>query len=155
MSDEQRQDLEIRADSVRACLRRVLACRAFAASPKIQRFLAFVVEAKLAGDGNRLKAYTIGVEVFERPPSFDPQADSLVRVSATRLREMLAAYYDGEGQAEPVRIVLRKGAYLPEFVPAPACAAQALERQAPGRILLAVERLKLIGPAGQDTWRRA
>lgn len=48
--------------------------------------LRFVVGETLAGTGSRLKAYTIGIEVFARPPDFDPQADPLVRVEAGRLR---------------------------------------------------------------------
>ena len=42
-----------------------------------------MVEATLAGRGDRLKGYTIGVEALGRPDSFDPQIDPIVRVEAT------------------------------------------------------------------------
>jgi hypothetical protein len=119
MNTQNQQRTDIEADRVRACLQRVLASKPFANSPTITGLLAFLVEATLSGDGGRLKAYTIGVEVFARPHNFDPEADSLVRVSASRLRAMLAAYYEGEGREDPVRILLRKGRYAPEFVLSP------------------------------------
>ena len=134
---------------VQSCLGRVLASKAFAASPKMGRFLKFVVEAKLTGQASRVKAYSIGVEVFDRSPGFDPGADSIVRVNAIRLRGLLDAYYAGEGREDPVRFLLAKGSYVPEFA----------EARAPGpevgtgaaRILLTVERLVLIGgPPDQD-----
>ena len=134
---------------VQSCLGRVLASKVFAASPKIGRFLRFVVEAKLAGQAGRVKAYSIGVEVFDRPPGFDPGADSVVRVNAIRLRGLLDAYYAGEGREDPVRFLLAKGSYVPQFAepraPGPGVAA------GPARVLLTVERLVLMGgPPDQD-----
>jgi adenylate cyclase len=65
----------------------------------------------LAGQGERLKGYTVGIEVFGRPPDFDAQADPLVRVEAGRLRRRLVEYYANEGAANPVRIDLPRGSY--------------------------------------------
>jgi len=128
---------------VQSCLGRVLASQAFAASTKMGRFLRFVVEAKLTGQASRVKAYSIGVEVFDRSPGFDPGADSIVRVNAIRLRGLLDAYYAGEGREDPVRFLLAKGSYVPEFAearaPGPAVGT------GPARILLTVERLVLLG----------
>jgi len=134
---------------VQSCLGRVLASQAFAASPKMSRFLRFVVGAKLTGQASRVKAYSIGVEVFDRSPGFDPGADSIVRVNAIRLRGLLDAYYAGEGREDPVRFLLAKGSYVPEFAearaPGPAVGT------GPARILLTVERLVLLGgPPDQD-----
>ncbi len=39
----------------------------------MRRFLSFVVEEALAGREDRLKEYTIGVEVFDRTQDFDPR----------------------------------------------------------------------------------
>ena len=143
------QSTDMSADQVRAGLRTLLASPVFMTSPSIQRFLAFIVEAKLANSASPLKAYTLGVEVFGRPAGFDPEKDSIVRVSASRLRKMLDAYYQGEGRGEPVRILLRKGSYIPEFATPPATHdANTLGGE---RIRVTVERLQRIGgSAAQD-----
>ena len=101
-------------------LNRVLATPDFTASERISRFLRFVVEESLADRADRLKGYTVGVEVFDRDDSFDPQTDSIVRVEAGRLRRMLKQYYLTKGRDDPLRIELPKGSYVPVFKsPAP------------------------------------
>lgn len=137
------QHPDIAPGLVQACLGRVLASKAFAASPKMGSFLSCVVEAKLAGQASRIKAYTIGIEVFDRPADFDPGSDSIVRVNAIRLRALLNAYYAEEGQEDPVRFLLAKGVYVPEFAVAPAPRPPVGADS--GRILLIVERLAVLG----------
>ncbi|HEY3516370.1 MAG TPA: adenylate cyclase, partial [Gammaproteobacteria bacterium] len=77
-------------DDVRRQLDRLLASAGFANAGRMSRFLKFVVEKTLAGEGERLKEYVIGVEVFDRDASYDPRLDSIVRVEAARLRAKLA-----------------------------------------------------------------
>ena len=121
-------------EAVLAALARVLASAELEGSPRLQAFLRHIVEARLAGNERAMRAYAIGVDVFERPADFDPQAESLVRVEAGRLRQKLAAYYAGEGKADPVRITLPKGGYVPRFeaartgAPAPARTAGSCSR---------------------------
>lgn len=100
---------------VRRQLHRILANPSFRVSRRLTSFLAFVVEATLAGKGNRIKSYTIAVEAFGRDPSFDPQNDAIVRVEAGRLREALARYYLYAGSDDPVVIDLPRGSYVPLF----------------------------------------
>jgi len=104
------------AEAVRAALGRVIASPEFDAAPRLQRFLTHVVEAALAGRTADLRAYPIAIDVFDRAADFDPQTDSLVRVEAGRLRQKLDAYYAGSGTADPLRISLPKGGYVPRFV---------------------------------------
>lgn len=73
------------------------------------------MRAKLRGDEASIKAYSIAVDVFGRPQSFDPQSDPIVRVQARRLRALLEEYYAGEGAESPVRFYLPVGRYVPEF----------------------------------------
>lgn len=103
------------ATEVAAELQRVLGSQCFQQSDRAKEFLRFVVEETLAGRGDRLKGYTIGVEVFGRPTDFDAQTDPLVRVEAGRIRRRLAEYYGTEGARNPVRIELTRGGYTPQF----------------------------------------
>ncbi|MBZ5687414.1 MAG: tetratricopeptide repeat protein [Acidobacteriia bacterium] len=106
----------IAPSDIRAELNRVLHSAEFARRPQLRRFLKFVVEEELAGRGPQLKEYVLGVGVFGRPADFDPRIDSLVRVEARRLRAVLEGYYAAEGGADPLRIEIQKGGYLPSFV---------------------------------------
>jgi tetratricopeptide (TPR) repeat protein len=99
---------------VRAALGRLLASEAFRTSPQLSSFLSFVVEAELSGSRDRIKAYTIGVEILRRPAGFDPQFDPTVRVEATRLRRALDRYYAGSA-IDRVIIGLPRGSYVPTF----------------------------------------
>src|SRR5215475_4148371 len=101
--------------AVRAQLGKILSGSVFINSPRMSRFLRFVVETTLDGNGERIKEYVIAIEVFEKADAYDPQADSTVRTEATKLRSRLARYYDAEGREDPVVITIPKGSYVPKF----------------------------------------
>ncbi|UHQ20196.1 hypothetical protein LVB87_03265 [Lysobacter sp. KIS68-7] len=101
--------------AIRAQLEAILASPQFANAPSIGKMLRFVVEHALDGKADRLKEYTLGVEVFDRGGDFDPRQDTIVRVQARRLRERLTEYYRLSGAADPVRISLPTGHYVPTF----------------------------------------
>ncbi|HEY0438294.1 MAG TPA: hypothetical protein VGC92_16755 [Phenylobacterium sp.] len=103
------------AAAVRAQLMRILMSPRFARATRLRRFLTYAVDEALAGRFERLKEYSVGVDVFDRGPEFDPRADPIVRVDARRLRKALADYYATDGLADPVEIVLPTGSYLPAF----------------------------------------
>jgi tetratricopeptide (TPR) repeat protein len=101
---------------------RLVSSPTFGRSRRLIKLLEFTIDAAVAGRAQDIKEYTIGTEVYERGPDFDPRADGIVRVEANRLRQKLAEYYQGAGQSDPVRIDYPKGAYIPEFhysAPAP------------------------------------
>lgn len=100
---------------IRTQLERIVASPALASSPQQTALLRFIVGETLASRHERLKAYTIGLEVYHRPASFDPQTDSIVRVEASRLRRRLQQYYLSEGRADPLVIELPPGSYVPRF----------------------------------------
>lgn len=102
-------------EAVRTQLARILSSPVFVNSRRISRFLRFIVERALAGEPDQLKEFTIGVEVFDRGPSFDPRLDSIVRVEARRLRGKLKEYYETDGRHDPILITFRAGSYLPVF----------------------------------------
>jgi len=107
---------EATATQVRAQRDRILASKGFSGSGRQSAFLEYVVNEALEGRADRLKEFTLGIEVFEKDESFDPSVDSIVRVEATRLRSKLSEYYVGEGQGDPVRIGIPKGHYVPVFL---------------------------------------
>ncbi len=123
--------------AIREQLDRILKSGPFHQSHRRQRFLEFIVNETLAGRGEQLKAYNVALEVFERPESFDPVVDPLVRIEAARLRDKLREYYDADGQGDPIRIELPKGSYTPhiEFRQAPA-AERGPDRQGPVIVVL-------------------
>jgi serine/threonine-protein kinase len=96
-------------------LSRILASREFSCAERMRRFLQLVVTETLGGRAGALKEYVIGVSVFDRPPSFDPGSDPIVRVEARRLRAKLENYYQGEGRGDSILIELPKGRYTPRF----------------------------------------
>jgi TolB-like protein len=99
--------------AIREQLVRILNSGPFHQSQRRQRFLEYLVNETLAGRGERLKAYNVALEVFERPETFDPTVDPLVRTEAARLREKLREYYGTEGQSDAIHIDLPKGTYAP------------------------------------------
>jgi TolB-like protein/Flp pilus assembly protein TadD len=101
--------------NIRASLDNMLGSPLFAGSPRQQRFLDYLVTNTLAGDADRLKGYTIALEVFDRQDDFDPSLDAIVRVEATRLRNKLREYYDTLGAQDNVRIDFPKGGYALEI----------------------------------------
>ena len=78
---------------VRLELQKMLASKDFDTSSRNRRFLTFAVEETLAGRTDRIKAYNIALSVFNRSSDFDPLADPIVRIEASRLRRSIERYY--------------------------------------------------------------
>jgi predicted ATPase len=110
-----RRRTNVPAEDVRAQLQAILTSEAFRNAPNLCRFLRYVVNAAVQGTADKLKEYSIGVEVFGRGESFDPRADTIVRVQARRLRAKLTAYYACEGKDDAIVISVPKGRYAPLF----------------------------------------
>jgi TolB-like protein len=101
--------------AIRQQLDRMLRSRIFIQSERLSRFLRFIVEQTLAGNGHLLKEYLIGSEVYDRKPPYHPSQDSIVRTEARRLRGKLKEYYEDEGKDDSVYVYLRPGSYIPVF----------------------------------------
>ncbi|MDV7143861.1 hypothetical protein R3X27_14335 [Tropicimonas sp. TH_r6] len=99
-------------NTARAALETALASPSFVNAGRLRSFLGYVVEEALAGRGDLISGKTIAQDVYGRDPD---ETDSIVRVDAGRLRRKLAAYYEAEGAAEPVRIHIDSGGYAPRF----------------------------------------
>jgi serine/threonine-protein kinase len=100
---------------VRRQLAKVLASSSLAGAARLSRFLEYAVTETLAGNAAELKEFRLGMDVFDRPSSFDPKTDPVVRVAARQLRYKLDGYYAEEGQADEVVIAIPKGGYSARF----------------------------------------
>jgi hypothetical protein len=96
---------------------RVVSGPHFARSLLLSKFLLYVVAETLEGRESEITEHQIGVQVFDRRPGYSTVEDNIVRNYARQLRRRLAEHFAGEGGAEPLRIDIPLGAYLPVFVP--------------------------------------
>ena len=115
MSEPRQADASALPGEVWAQLERILCSHTLGGSDQLKRFLRLVVERTLNGQPDLLKEYNLGLEVFQRPPDYDPKVDPIVRVQARRLRAKLDDYYASEGAHDLLVIQIPKGAYVPVF----------------------------------------
>ena len=142
-------------EEFRSSLERVLEAPAFG-SKRRGNLLRYLAEHALAGTADRISEYAIGLDVFGKPESFDPRAESTVRAEMSRLRKTLAEYYAGPGAADPWRIELPAGGYVPVCIPAPETASKpdALPRRR-FRVLWLPALVFCLAAAGIAVWRLA
>lgn len=100
-------------------LEAILASTHFCNSKRYPAFLRYIVENALAGKAEHLKERTLGIEVFDRPPTFDTNSDTVVRYTAGEVRKRLQLYYAELGHTAAIRISLPTGSYIPEFAQDP------------------------------------
>lgn len=146
--------------AVRTELYRLLESPAFRTSKRCRDFLKHVVEQTLTGPGDALKERSIGVDLFQLPPAFDPSQHTIVRVTANEIRKKLAQQYHSEnGSTHPVRIELPPGSYKAEFKwEAPAVGPASAEPPHPHYRLapaVGVVLLLTVGGFGFWHWRSA
>ena len=103
-------------DRERTELDAVLTSTLFARAPDLSKILKYVCEKHFANLDDAIKEYNIAVEALGRGPGFRPEADSIVRVQAARLRKHLKKYYETDGAGHQVQIRISASGYRPEFV---------------------------------------
>src|SRR5581483_1727283 len=109
----------VNSEQKRVALEAVLHSQTFARSDQLTSFLKYVCEMELAGRGQELTEYLIGIEALGRPASYSPGDDSAVRTRAFALRKKLQDFYEQEQPDATLRIELLKGSYCPHFVESP------------------------------------
>lgn len=102
-------------EEVRHALERVLASEGFVGSPRLQAFLAYIVEQELDGLGDAIKGKIIATDVYRKVLDENGGALNLVSVEARRLRRALDDYYADAGRSDPMRITMQSGGYRPQF----------------------------------------
>jgi hypothetical protein len=108
----------------RAELDSVLNSETFARAGNLAKILKFACDKYFQGATDELKEYDIAVHALGRSKSFDPQIDTIVRVSASALRKRLEQYYRTEGADHGIQICLPSGGYVPKFVRKPDAQAE-------------------------------
>ena len=108
-------DKENRSASIFRQLKRIQDSHAFRNSPRSKQFLSYVIEHAVDGHTELLKERSIGVNLFERAPTYMTGEDPIVRVKAAEVRKRLIQYYAEEEPAPEVRIEIPLGSYVPEF----------------------------------------
>jgi len=109
--------LELEASS--AQIQRIVQSKAFRTSEVHRNLLTYLAEKSLSGDAENIKEYTIGLDVFGKPDSYDPRQESTVRMHVARLRQKLSEYYRTEGVDDPIFVDLPKGGFRVTFEPRP------------------------------------
>ncbi len=92
-------------------IQRITQSKAFRTSEVHRNLLHYLADKSLAGQADSLKEYTVGLDVFSKPASYDPRQESVVRMHVARLRQKLAEYYRTEGVNDPVIVELPKGGF--------------------------------------------
>ena len=98
---------------IRQQLEKILESPSFRSSTLLSSFLKYVVEQTIEGNGDNIKGYNIAVDAFNREVDFDAQKDTIVRITAGKLRKELDAYYTSQGTSDSIRIKIPKGTYKP------------------------------------------
>ena len=134
-------------------LNEILAHRIFASSPKAQDFLRYIITESLAGRDEKLTGVSIAQDVFQKDSDFDSIQDSVVRVTARRVRYMLQDYYSQCTSELKVKISIPKGKYRPRFEFAEKQPVQETPTPSPAviettEIVVRPKRFKLFGMAG-------
>jgi len=90
---------------------RILQSHVMRSSEALKRLFSFLAYKSLAGEADDLKEYSIGVDAFGKPPTYDPRQDSSIRIHAARLRQKLAEYYRTDGKDDLIVVDLPKGQF--------------------------------------------
>jgi hypothetical protein len=98
-----------------SAVKRVLTSACFSIAGRLSAFLSYVCERTLSGQQEDVTEQQIGVFVFGREPGFNTGENTIVRTTARAVRQKLDQYFYVEGQNDPIRIVIPKGTYIPEF----------------------------------------
>lgn len=100
-------------DDVRAYLDRVAESGLLGRSTRRPALLEYLLRTEADGNGEKIKAYSIGLDVFDKPKDFDPTTDSSVRVEVGRLRTAIALFEASEWADTTIKVDVPLGTYRP------------------------------------------
>jgi len=100
-------------------IQRMVSSKTFKTSEVHRNLLTYLAEKSLSGEAQSLKEYTVGLDVFGKPSSYDPRQESVVRMHVGRLRQKLTEYYRTEGTDDTIVVDLPKGGFALTFATKP------------------------------------
>jgi Malectin domain len=121
-------------------------------APNLRHFLEYVAQQYFSGNTEQLKEYSIAVQALHRLEQFDPQSDTIVRVTAHTLRKKLDHYYATEGADHSIQIRLPAGKYVLQFERKEHTPASAVIPIGPSRPERPIEILPTASSAPRKTW---
>jgi hypothetical protein len=95
---------------------RELASPIFLSSPKRVSFLRFAADAAPSSPSQRIRGYTVAIEVLGRSSDLDREADMIMRVETGHVREALRSCCATNGCDDPIVTALPVGSHVPTFV---------------------------------------
>ena len=78
-------------------IQRIVSSKTFKTSEVHRNLLTYLAEKSLSGEAQNLKEYTVGLDVFGKPPTYDPRQESVVRMHVGRLRQKLTRVLPDRG----------------------------------------------------------
>jgi hypothetical protein len=100
-------------------VRRVASSITFEKSPRLRAFLLHVSKCAIEDRAEEATEQQIGIYVYGRQATYNPNDDNIVRSQARVLRMKLEHHFANEGKSESIVITIPKGQYLPLFAPRP------------------------------------
>ncbi len=85
-------------------------------SHNLAQMLKLICEKHFEGQDSQITEHVLAVEALGRRSDFNPQVDTIVRVTVHQLRKRLQEVYGGPGASRPVQIHIPAGQYAPSFV---------------------------------------
>ena len=124
----------LEAEAIWTQVERILQNKNLRLSEVQRRLFSYLADKSLSGEADELKEYTLGLDAFGKPPSYDPRQESVVRMHVARLRQKLADYYRIAGVNDPILVDLPKGGFKVTFQP------RSPDPQIPGGVIEALLR---------------
>jgi len=103
----------INKDQKRLILEEILKSNSFINSKLNSKLLTYLVECEL--NSKTPNEFSIAIDIFGKDSSFNPNEDTLVRVSVYNLRKKLERYYQNMGKRTKLRVKIPKGHYEVKF----------------------------------------
>jgi hypothetical protein len=116
LGDMRLESASSKLEAERAEVEQVLSFGVLGRTNNLVRFMTYVCEKYFEGAIDDVKEYNIAVHALGRREDFDPQVDTIVRVTAHALRKRLEDYYRSAGAEHAVHICLPPGRYIPKFI---------------------------------------
>ena len=98
---------------VKAFMDQVRASGVLGRSARRDALLEHLLLSEVKGEGDRLKGYSIGLDVLGKGEDFDPSQDSIVRVEMGRLRDALLLFEASDHARNVIEVEIPRGTYRP------------------------------------------